>query len=96
MPKILKTEFDRWGHFKYRQIDRVGDVAIYEQTRLDNGDLMGYEVIIIQYRNEKTLPNGFVVEEGEYYPTSAQWGVSGWTVKTEELAREKMETLLNT
>jgi hypothetical protein len=35
------------------------------------------------------------VEEGEYYPTSAQWGVSGWTVKTEELAREKMETLLN-
>lgn len=93
--KVLKTEFNRWNYFKFKQVKRNGMVAIYEQIRLDNNEIMGWEVVIIQYRREdKVLPSGGIIEKGEYYPTTAQWGNCGWTCGTLEAANKKMEELL--
>lgn len=83
--KPIRTEFvwtgDGFGaayarHF--RQLKRVGDVAIYERTVEKTGRIDGYEVIKISRHNGYTL-GGQYVAPAETYPGSSQFGKSAWS-----------------
>lgn len=90
--KPVKTQF-RQDQFDYRQIHRQGDVAIYEQTKAGTG-ILAFEVIKIRVfkASPYTSPE---FTHYEAYPSSEQWGVSGWTAKTKIEAYEKARELLN-
>lgn len=80
--KPIATEFSKYG-YTFQQIDRAGRVAIYSQTRNDNGRLTGYEVVAIQLcqaREEFKAHAGF--DRVECYPSSEQWGTYAFTVDT--------------
>jgi hypothetical protein len=86
--QLLETEFQESG-FAFRQIDRDGDVAIYEKQWLGKVDAaIGYEVIVIQRKPAQTL-FGRKYPAREVYPASARWGEQGWTLTTRERALEK-------
>lgn len=102
--KKLETEFT-YKSFRYKQIQREGRFAIYEQwlrdryvvDRLPNdppeGDILyGYEVIVIG-----ELEAAWIVDrdypEREMYPSSEQWGDEGFTYRELSKANEKFEQL---
>ena len=93
----LKAEFGHDG-FRYRQIAREGDYAIYEQawTGRPNPSVC-YEVVVIRYRDAKTqtMPDGNDVHfpAREVYPSSEDWGTYGWTVLTRDAAFDKLAAL---
>lgn len=66
-------------------------MALYTQCK--GARLSAYEVIKVQYRKERRLPEGRIMEEGDYYPRSEQWGEAGWSFKTREEADAKMTEL---
>jgi hypothetical protein len=80
----LPLEWSR-GSWTYTQVSREGDVALYRQTHRE-GSAVRFEVIIVQHAKERLAPGGKVVEAGEYYPSSSQWGKGGWTCYTLEEA----------
>ena len=91
--KPIKTEFN-YRQFKYKQIFREKDVAIYSQQEKDeNSEFLDYEVIIIKTHNGYKI-GGIEVEPSEIYPSDSQWGVYGWTYMTEDEARKKAGYLL--
>ncbi len=82
--KPIRTEFiwqgDGYGnayarHFK--QVKRVGDIAMYKRTVERTGFDDGYEVIKISRHNGYTLGGKFV-EPAETYPGACQFGKSAW------------------
>ena len=76
--KLLAKEFRRSG-FKYRQLAREGNAAIYEQTRIGCPEpSVAYEVIRIRCR-DGFLIGGRFVEPAEVYPASELWGRDGFT-----------------
>jgi hypothetical protein len=82
----LPKEFDRDG-FSYRQIFATHpNLYIYEKRR---GGYRGHEVVKARRLGGRVL-NGRHFRAGWYYPSSAQWGVLGWTCQTLERALEKV------
>ena len=76
----LPTEFeDRL--FRYAQVEREGDIAIFRQTHKGSGDLR-YEVVLIRVQHEHTWPTRVVTPEKEAYPGSTSWGRFGHTCFT--------------
>lgn len=75
--KPIKTKFERNG-FIFEQIKRVGDVAIYSQKRPEHKVDGHFEVVRIRRRSARKA-FGVQFEAGEYYPSSEEWGVFGWT-----------------
>ncbi len=78
------------GHFKYTQLKRVGDVAIYQQKNRAHGATR-YEVIRIRKQEEKTIEkDGTVInlEAKELYPYAEQWGIYAWTTFKARTAAE--------
>jgi hypothetical protein len=83
----------RHGEFDYRQIARVGDVAIYEQVWADcPNPSVRYEVIRIRRRDGFHIGSRFV-EPAEVYPNSEAWGVDGFTLIDKEAALKKLSDL---
>jgi hypothetical protein len=80
--------------FSYRQIAREGSLAIYKQTWIrPEGDLsenVAYEVIRIQWHEAHTFPSGKSYPRREAYPTSAVWGVDGFTLPDKDTAYAKL------
>jgi hypothetical protein len=76
--ELLATEFEE-GRYHFRQLDRQGDIAIYEQQHKDNPKVLRYEVIRIRVQPERTWPDGHVTLEREAYPGASQWGTLAWT-----------------
>jgi len=74
--KQLALSFKQKG-FNLKQLKRVGDKAIYEKT-LPTCKTVFYEVIHIKRHNGYTLGGQFI-EPAEIYPSSSQWGVTGWS-----------------
>ncbi len=98
--KTLETEFESKG-FRYTQVRRDGDVAIYKQSRIDgalvNGSHMhgshsAFEVVKIRRHNGYTLA-GISFPPAEMYPSSSLWGLFGWTCVTLEEAEQKFQKL---
>ena len=73
----LPTEFeDRL--FRYAQVSRKGDLAIFTQTHKASGHVR-YEVVLIRIQKEHTWPTGVTTPEKEAYPGSTTWGRFGQT-----------------
>ena len=90
--QILEHELE-YGRFKYAQVERRGDVALYTQTHKASGTVR-YEVIKIRIQPEHTWPNGVTTPEKEAYPGSSAWGRDGWTFFVLASAQQKMGELL--
>ena len=87
----LQTEFeDRL--FRYTQIERQGDIAIFCQTHKESS-CHRFEVVKIRVQPAHTWPNGTISPEREAYPGSTSWGALGWTCFTLQAAQELVRTL---
>ena len=78
--------------FTYALLRRVGDIAIYSQSK--NGLPDAYEVIRIQ-KHEAHSAFGKDFPAGESYPSSSQWGDEAWTYTTLAEAERKLSTLVS-
>lgn len=65
--------------FTYRQLKRSRYYALYSQTRIGYKEPWAWEVIIITRQKKDSETKWGKFEAGEYYPSSGQWGNSGWT-----------------
>ena len=87
----LQREFeDRL--FRYTQIERQGDIAIFCQTHKESR-CHRFEVVKIRVQPAHTWPNGTISPEREAYPGSTSWGAQGWTCFTLQAAQELARTL---
>jgi len=89
---ILELELED-GRFRYAQVERRENVALYTQTHKASGHVR-YEVIKIKIQAEHTWPNGVTTPEKEAYPGSGSWGRDGWTFFALATAQQKMGELL--
>ena len=85
----VRKEFSN-GQFLYRQLKRIGDLAIYAQIR--ESIILAYEVIKIKRHNGYEIA-GIKIEPAEMYPSSSFWGVNGWTYTNYNSAETKLEKL---
>jgi hypothetical protein len=87
--RALPKEFRRAG-FRYRQIAREGNAAIYEQTwnGCPNASI-AYEVIHVR-RREGFQIGGRFVEPAEVYPKLEAWGMDGFTLTDKDAAFAKL------
>lgn len=83
--KQLEPIIER-GDFRYEQVWREGQWAIYRQTQ-PGSDWERFEVVHIRRRGARKFGN-VTIEAGETYPTSEQWGTYAWTAITFHRARE--------
>ena len=88
--KKLPKQFDKKG-FTYTQIKREGMKAIFKQTKKGQ-ESATYEVVKISKHNGYEL-GGQKIPPGEAYPSTSQWGNSGWTYRTIEDAEKKYKKL---
>ena len=90
--QILERELED-GRFKYVQVERQENVALYTQTHKASGNVR-YEVIKIRIQAEHTWPTGVTTPEKEAYPGSGSWGLYGWTFFALAPAQQKMREIL--
>ena len=88
--KTIPTVFNKKG-FTYRQLKRIGNKAIFEQTRGDSGMSL-YEVVKIGRHNGYTM-GGVYIEPSETYPGSSLWGIMGWTCTSLDDANHRFNSL---
>ena len=76
--KILPPVIKR-GTYHYHLIQRIGMIAIYEQRRCKTPD-RGCGSVVVRIRNKKPskLPNGVVLPHREVFPSSSEFGKTGW------------------
>jgi hypothetical protein len=86
----LPTEHED-SRFRYTQVERTGDLAIFTQTHKASGS-QRYEVVLIRVQKEHTWPNGTTTPEKEAYPGSTSWGRLGQTCYTLAEAQAVAET----
>lgn len=98
--KTLETHL-RSDKFTFTQLFRERDIAIFIQMK--EGQSPAFEVIRVQkhgaaefnMKNPKTDEvKRIVIEPGEDYPRSEDWGSNGWTFQTETDAMRKAQELL--
>jgi hypothetical protein len=83
----------RKNSYDFRLVERVGDVAIYEQREPSNGRLLCYEVFIIQAQKAALMPSGRTSVVKEVPPSSTTWGELGFSCWTLEAAKVRMAEL---
>ena len=81
----------RHDGFDLRQVARIGRVAIYEKTK---GTYRGWEIILIRKRPGRQLPGGKHIPAREQYPSSAEWGIRGWTAMSLADAKKQFDKLV--
>ena len=59
--------------FRYAQVSRAGELAIFTQTHKASGH-QRYEVVLIRVQKAHTWPTGVTTPEKEAYPGSTSWG----------------------
>lgn len=91
--KKLEKEFTKKG-FKFTQVTRKGDVAIYKQVneKLKNSKA-NYEVVQIKSHNGYEI-GGSKIAAAEVYPGSTQWGLLGWTYQDLPTAEKRFKKLI--
>jgi hypothetical protein len=83
--RVVDIAFRHSG-FEHTQLKRIGDVAIYRQSKSGLPD--AYEVVLIE-KHEGYTAFGKDIPAGEYYPSSTQWGLCGFTFCTLQEAVRK-------
>jgi len=81
----------RQSGFTFTQLQRVGDVAIYGQTKGKQSP--AFEVVIIR-RREASIAFGHEFPATEYYPKSEDWGTYGFTYLTLKETERKLRKLV--
>jgi hypothetical protein len=76
--------------YDFNQLARQDKVALFEKRKA-NG-CFGYEVIIVQRYPAQTI-RGIRYPAREAMPSSADWGISGWSYKTLDDAKCKFKAL---
>ena len=95
--KPLETSFVS-RTFRFDQVKRVGDIAIYKKTALkgpirSSDHAAGFEVIRIGRHNGYTIA-GSTIEPAETYPSDSQWGIAGFTYKELDKAEARFNDML--
>lgn len=85
----LPTTF-RDGGFEFRQLERVGRVAVFEKRK--GGLDVSFKVVRIRQVPETTM-FGRTVPAHEAMPSSEQWGLYGWTCRDKGAAFRKSQEL---
>ena len=75
----IATDFTE-GNYRFTQVERRGDFAIYQQQHRQAPGVIRYEVVKIRVQPEHTWPDGRTSPEREVYPSSSSWGTLGYTV----------------
>lgn len=88
--KILEKEITYKG-FDLKQLFRDGKFAIYEQSKSEH-NFKKYEVVVIESHNGYEIA-GQHFPPAEMYPSSAQWGVKGFTLDSYDDALNKIKYL---
>jgi hypothetical protein len=81
------------GGFNFRMLRREGDVALLSKVHR-HGRVESYEVVRIQHRRAKVMPNGKPLPAREAMPASEQWGTAGWTYPDLASAERRFAQLL--
>ncbi len=91
--KELKATFDQSG-YSFRQINREGDIAIFEKRWIEGGEdsSISFEVIRVQKRSGREMFGQFIPAH-EAYPSSEQWGEQAWTLTDRDRAFAKAAEL---
>lgn len=88
--KPLPTAYRSHG-FDYAQIKRVGDVAIFEQSK-QGLSRTWFEVVCVQRHDGYSIA-GNDIAPAETMPSASQWGRSGWTYRDRVTAELRFEHL---
>lgn len=83
--KPLPTTF-RSGGFKFRQLAREGEVALFEKTKGHKD--CSYEVVRV-LRRDARIAFGKMLPTCEVMPSSERWGKDGWAYRDLASARKK-------
>ena len=76
--KPLELQFTKTG-FRFKQLVREGDLAIFHKVALDpRPHDAGFEVVVVG-RHDGYEIAGVKIEPSETYPSNEQWGNKGWT-----------------
>jgi hypothetical protein len=89
--KPLRTNFKYKG-FDFTQIDRIGDVALFEQSKVGLSRTW-HEVVIVQRHGDYEV-SGVKIEAAETMPSSSAWGKFGWTYRSPTAARTRFDELV--
>jgi hypothetical protein len=96
MAKSLPIQFnqntDNLGTHTFKQLQRKGNVVIYERSKID-GSLFGFEVFIVK---SHTFPgsDGQRTEASEAYPRANAFGKTAWFCTTLDRAMARFDGLL--
>ena len=85
--KPIPPEFTK-GQFQFRQIERTGDLAIFEKSHRYHG-AKSFEVVKITRHDSYTLAGNFI-EPAETYPSSERWGAAAFTLTNEKDAWKRL------
>ncbi len=88
--KTLPITF-RKGGFDFEQVERVGNVAIYRQSK--GAKNVHFEVGGIR-ENKEREQFGVIIEAAESWPSSEEWGIRAWTYPDLAGAKRRMATLI--
>jgi hypothetical protein len=89
--KKLSKDFESAG-FKYKQIYREKDYAIYERHHVSSEN-KHFEAIKIQSHNGYEIA-GNKIPPGECYPTSNSWGTQGFTCLNKKAAYDRLDKMM--
>ena len=90
--KKLEKEFESAG-FKYKQIHREKNYAIYERKYIDSLSDPHYEAIKILSHNGMEIA-GKKLPPSEYYPSSNSWGTNGYTCINKKAAYNRLDRMM--
>lgn len=91
--KKLEKVFTKKG-FKYTQVQRKGDIAIYKQENAKiKNPKPNYEVVQIKSHNGYVI-GGSKIAAAEVYPGTSQWGMLGWTHLDLSSAEKRFKRLI--
>jgi hypothetical protein len=78
--------------FDYKQTQRVGDVAMFEQTK-PTLSRTWYEIVLVQ-RHQGYQIGGVDVLPAETMPSTSQWGRLGFTYRDPKEAQRRFDELV--
>lgn len=90
--KPLATSFRSHG-YDFKQLDRVGMVALFEKTHKDVPGRSFYEVVVVQAHSERVIA-GNTIAAAEAMPGAEQFGRLGWSYSVVDGALVRFEEQL--
>lgn len=92
------TNADATGDHVFTQVKRTGNVCLYSRTRVENGRVFGYEVVILTVMKAGTVfAKGAepTKTDAESYPGGQSFGKKAWFFPTLESAQACFDRVVN-